>query len=298
MFKKVLLFLTAACIVTFLPDASGDTSAPARQQPAAASSDQTAAARTIFVAILNADTVTLEQLLDPEFVKMLQAEGLTKHDFLWRCKIVPGKMSKQMQLPPEDTVKFALALYDGNAQVIWDLMQEDEKKALIEKYGNTENAMKIVAQHLPEEKNAIAGELQKNMVLRNGRWYFTPDKPQDVIRKIKDFKNTVAKQSSKEETAESFFRAVADGNIYLFWQLCSPENKQMSIAATGSESKALEELAANLIADDDVKAALENPEQKKLLLQHAVQTADRNEAWVHIDGKWYLDFRAFAKQSK
>ena len=232
--------------------------------------------------------------MDPELRKQAEANGITKKDFaeFMLKEIDLDKLAQEMGMKRTDAVKLLKAFFNDDIDTIWVLFPQAEKQGLIQQAGSEANAKAMFKQMLPEVRKEMTKQFEKEckLVKRNGKWYISGDKMLNKSPKKPAVKKPAVKQSTKEEAAESFCTAVANGDGNTVWELVSPAEKREMIEEMGSEAAAKAAFAKEFSPDAEGQAMLKDPAQRSIFINMMKSAVDGNNAWVKSNGKWYINF--------
>lgn len=247
--------------------------------------DKAAFSKTFIMAILDRDVETIWQMIDPELIKKSGQNGYSKEDFTRDLlkEINLDELTKSMEMPKDDAIKFMKAVINSDVDILWKHLPPELQKEAIKEAGSESKAKEELKKELPELCKELYRELDDILIQRNGKWY---------VYFNDDDKKPVTKQSTQDEAVESFFIAMAYGNIEMLWDLLCPANKEMIIKEAGSKSKALEVLktSLNVKADPEGQKRLKDQAAKTKMINEAKTELSQKKAWVYVDGKWYIDF--------
>jgi len=106
--------------------------------------------------------------------------------------------------------------------------------------------------------------------------------------------STKIDQSSKKAVVRTFMKAVLNQDFDTIWAICSPDlQKEMIEDADGDKTKAKQKLADELRIPkeklEEVKKELSDKEKFEAELEDLIEKNDSKDAFVQIDGKWYIN---------
>ena len=189
---------------------------------------------------------------------------------------------------------FIRARAADDQQILWQLISPPIRTRLTARLGK-DAALRTVLEKLPMNSRRERKLLRKT--LKNS----AADAEALVNGKL-DYVNISGKwflklpgekidHSDQAAVAEAFLAALAHGDGELFWECLPPERQKEGIAQCGSKTVAVKMLTLLISNQPEAQrkkfqATLADPYAKKVYLNNAVND---HKAWVHEDGKWYLD---------
>jgi len=161
-------------------------------------------------------------------------------------------------------------------------------------------------------ESLCSGNDRELFVREKGQWFLSfefMEKQAAAGSEVPEKKPNEDGCDSRQELAKEFLFAVFRNNTGKFWKLLSPDSRKLfeeELAGSDKYSSrqelledALEEirkqaLESSGIPDMDVSKMLENEEVVRLMVNGMLQDPSAEKMLVQINGRWYLDFAAYA----
>ena len=220
-----------------------------------------------------------------------------------------GSSRKQVDLSSKEAVieHFFVAVSNKDMNLLWNILSPEKQKAAIEEHGSVsavknvlrkeiysdlkEEDLKTIREvlksdHLRKEfiKEMLADEsVSSDFIKLRGKWYWNPADDEDDAKKVD--------QSSKKALVTTFLKAFfVDQDFEIVWKVLSPKVKDEAIKEEGSKAKAIESLKEAVKGEEiaELRKKLQDKEVFEEFVNNMLSEAG-DDAFVQIDGKWYIN---------